>query len=449
MTFRSGFNYLADKDNRGVWNTSPGFLNFSPPKFPVPLQAQINDYMKIHRPLAQAVVQALAAIFREGKHADKVIERVLKSNPKWGSRDRAFIAENVYECVRWRRLLVALAGDVPQFGKENDGVLARMLGVNLILAKTELPAWEEFAGLDAAAVFREKEKLESAGDRKVLQSIPDWLDETGAAELGSAWDAELAALNQMAPIVLRANTLKIKRDELAAMLRQRGWEAGCTDLSPDALVLERRGNVFVSPMFKNGFFEVQDAGSQCIAPFLQVKPGMRVVDACAGAGGKTLHLAALMQNKGSITALDTEFRKLEELRRRARRNGAHIVQARHIESTKTIKRLHGTADRLLLDVPCSGLGTLRRNPDAKWKRSPDFLESVKATQAQILRDYSKMLRPGGMMVYATCSILPSENEQQVARFLTENPAFHLQAERWISPAKEGFDGFYMALMARE
>jgi 16S rRNA (cytosine967-C5)-methyltransferase len=151
-----------------------------------------------------------------------------------------------------------------------------------------------------------------------------------------------------------------------------------------------------------------------------------------------------MQNRGSIISLDTEAWKLEELRRRARRAGAGIIQARPIESSKTIKRLHGTADRLLLDVPCSGLGTLRRNPDAKWKLSPKFLDSVRQTQASILRSYSKMLRPGGLMVYATCSILPSENERQVERFLAENPAFQLLEQRHLSPAMHGCDGFYMA-----
>jgi 16S rRNA (cytosine967-C5)-methyltransferase len=171
---------------------------------------------------------------------------------------------------------------------------------------------------------------------------------------------------------------------------------------------------------------------------------MRVVDACAGAGGKSLHLAALMRNQGTIISLDTEAWKLDELRRRAKRNGVQIIQTRPIESSKTIKRLHGTADRLLLDVPCSGLGTLRRNPDAKWKLTPEFLDNVRATQADILRSYSKILRPGGQLVYATCSILPSENEKQVERFLSENPNFRLLEERKLTPAEHGFDGFYMA-----
>ncbi|MBI5915650.1 MAG: methyltransferase domain-containing protein [Bacteroidetes bacterium] len=407
--------------------------------------------MKLHRTLLEAVAQALADIFGEGKYADKVVERLLKSNPRWGSRDRAFIAENVYEIVRWWRLVWELGiGDWELGQGISDAELIRLVGVNLLLKNSEFPIpnsqFPEFAGLDAESIFQRKKSLE--GERKTIQSVPDWMDETGVAELGGKWDAELVALNRPAAVVLRANTLKTNVLELKKKLEAEGWESETTPLAPDALVLKRRGNIFQNPHFKSGFFEVQDAGSQCIAPFLRPEPGMRVIDACAGAGGKTLHLAALMQNRGSILSLDPEAWKLEELRKRARRNGANIVQARPIESSKTIKLLHNSADRLLLDVPCSGLGTLRRNPDAKWKLSPQFLDNVRVTQAAILQNYSKMLRPGGLMVYATCSILPSENERQVERFLLENSGFQLIEERKILPSELGFDGFYMALLGR-
>ena len=411
--------------------------------------------MKLHRTLVQAVAKALVEIFQESKYADKVIERLLKSNKQWGKRDRAFIAENTYELVRWWRLLRAVyiyqppgVPDTGQASQLTETDWGKLLGVNLVLKGQRLPDWDEFKGLDPADMLENRKQLEATGERKILQSIPDWMDELCGETLGEEWDAEIRALNQLAPVVLRVNSLKMKKEELQAMFNQRGWDASTTNLAPDALVLGHRGNVFVSPMFKNGFFEVQDAGSQCIAPFLRVKPGMRVIDACAGAGGKTLHLAALMQNKGSIISLDTEAWKLEELRRRTRRNGIHIVQTRPIESSKTIKRLHHSADRLLLDVPCSGLGVLRRNPDAKWKLSPEFIENVKVTQAKILREYSDMLRPGGLMVYATCSILPSENEEQVQRFLAENKDYKLLEERKISPANDGSDGFYMALLEK-
>ena len=175
---------------------------------------------------------------------------------------------------------------------------------------------------------------------------------------------------------------------------------------------------------------------------------LRVIDACAGAGGKTLHLASLMENKGTIIAMDTEAWKLEELRKRAKRNGIHNIDTRVIEG-KTIKRLKESADAVLLDVPCSGLGVLKRNPDAKWKLNLKFIEELKEIQYNILTKYSSMVKPGGKLVYATCSILPSENELQVNKFLKENPNFKLVREHNTDPITEECDGFYMALLVKE
>jgi 16S rRNA (cytosine967-C5)-methyltransferase len=275
------------------------------------------------------------------------------------------------------------------------------------------------------------------------------MDALGEKELGSSsWEKELHALNEEAKVVLRANGLRTSRRELQDVLDKEGVETESLSTSPDALALVQRQNVFQLASFKEGLFEVQDAGSQIIAPFLEVEPGMRVIDACAGAGGKTLHLSALMQNKGRILAMDSEEWKLDELKKRARRSGAGNIETRTIDSSKVIKRLERSADRLLLDVPCSGLGVLKRNPDAKWKLSEDFIERVRNTQQTILSDYSKMVKPGGMLVYSTCSVLPSENEGQVATFLSsEKREFELMEEKKIMPS-EGFDGFYMARLRR-
>ena len=186
-----------------------------------------------------------------------------------------------------------------------------------------------------------------------------------------------------------------------------------------------------------------------MAPFLEVKPGMRVVDTCAGAGGKTLHLATMMENKGQIIALDIYDHKLRELKRRAKRNGAHNIEPRHIENTKVIKKLYDKADAVLIDAPCSGLGVLRRNPDAKWKLEPEFLDRIKATQQEILSTYSRMVKSGGQLVYATCSILPSENQEQVKNFLASNDDFIFVKEKKVLSYESGFDGFYMALLKRK
>ncbi len=408
--------------------------------------------MKIHPPLVSAVLDTLLEIFGTGRYADKAVAHVLKSNPRWGSRDRAFIAENVYEVVRWWRWLEALRqdGEAMPDGRlpAEAGTVAALLGVNLVLKGWDLPAWPMFLGLDKRDLLARKEALADRLPLRIRESVPDWLDSHCATELGADWERLLPALNQPAPVVLRTNSRRIRPAELADRLRELGWESSPHALSPVARVLHRPGNIFQTPLFKQGLFEVQDAGSQCIAPFLEVEPGMRVVDACAGAGGKSLHLADLMEDKGSLIAMDVEAHKLATLRERARRNGVSILQTRLIDGTKVIKRLRGSADRVLLDVPCSGLGVLRRNPDAKWKLSPDFLEQVRRTQADILDRYSTMVAADGRMVYATCSILPSENERQVEAFLSTHPEFECLRMRHLSPSADDCDGFFMALLRR-
>jgi 16S rRNA (cytosine967-C5)-methyltransferase len=399
----------------------------------------------LYRGTSTAVIEALEEIFNGDRYADKVIEKVLKQNPKWGSRDRRFIAETTYDIVRWYRLLRELAGLSADSRGPND--YWKIFAAWMHLQDVELPQWSEFASIRFNGWNDRLQQAESV--RKIRESIPDWMDTLGEKELGRDWDKELHALNDEARVVLRANTLRIRRRELQNVLHEEGVKTEQLSLTPDALALVQRQNVFQLQSFKEGLFELQDAGSQLIAPFLQVEPGMRVVDACAGAGGKTLHLAALMQNKGRILAMDPEAWKLEELKKRARRSGAGNIETRAIDSSKVIKRLEKSADRLLLDVPCSGLGVLRRNPDAKWKLSPEFVERVRGIQQTILNDYSKILKPGGQMVYSTCSVLPSENEEQVKSFLSsqKNGDFELIEEKKVMPS-EGFDGFYMARLRR-
>ncbi|HTH57863.1 MAG TPA: RsmB/NOP family class I SAM-dependent RNA methyltransferase [Cyclobacteriaceae bacterium] len=395
--------------------------------------------VKFYRNLCEAVVQALESIFNENRYADRALEKLLKQNPRWGSRDRRFIAETTYDIVRWYRLLGYLS-DTP-----ND--FWRLMGTWFLLNKNPgLPPWREFSGLDAELVFKKYEKAKQI--RAVHESIPDWMDELCQRELGSRWEKEITSLNEEAEVVLRVNTLKNLREELQERLDEENIQTEIVRDFSDALILSQRQNIFQQAAFKEGLFEVQDAGSQAIAPFLNVEPGQRIVDACAGGGGKTLHLAALMQNRGRIIAMDTEAWKLEELKKRAKRAGAsNMIETRLIESTKTIKRLEGSADRVLLDVPCSGLGVLKRNPDAKWKLSLEAIEKGRETQQMILRDYSSMLKKGGLLVYSTCSILPSENEKQVERFLGEHKDFQLLKQRMIYPS-QGFDGFYMALIKK-
>ncbi|HRN98703.1 MAG TPA: methyltransferase domain-containing protein [Flavobacterium sp.] len=402
--------------------------------------------MRLHRNLVYTTIDSLNAIFNDGEYADKVVARALKRDKRWGSHDRKFVAETIYDIVRWKRLYAEIADVKAPFNRDN---LWRIFAVWAVLRGYKIPDWPQMAGTPERRIKGRFDELSKV--RALRESIPDWLDELGARELGEdLWAKEIHEQNQQAKVVLRVNTLKTTPAKLRALLMDQNIESDYLEQQPDALVLRERANVFLTDAFKEGLFEVQDANSQLVAPMLDVAPGMRVVDACAGAGGKTLHLAALMQNKGQLIAMDLYENKLKELKMRARRNEAFNIEYRVIDSSKPIKKLHEKADRVLIDAPCSGLGVLKRNPDAKWKLQPEFLDNIRATQAEILENYSRMVKPGGKLVYATCSILPSENQKQVERFLTTESGknFTFVKELAMLSSETGFDGFYMALLQR-
>ena len=397
----------------------------------------------IHRNLLIGIHDALEeTFFQDKKYADKVLERLLKAHKKWGSADRQVVSEIFYDIVRWKKRLEYYMGE----GTKPSNIY------NLILAylfwkKVKYKKFDEFDGIKTGGILSKLDK-KTFPTKAIEYSVPDWLAGLFEKELGAKWEKEMSALNEQAPVILRANSLKISAENLVEILKEEGVNSFVLRGYPNAVQLEEKKNVFLTSAFKEGFFEVQDASSQKIAELLDVKEGMRVVDACAGAGGKTLHIAALMKNKGQIIALDIYEWKLAELKRRAKRAGAFNIETRFIEDNKVIKRLHNTADRLLIDAPCSGLGVLKRNPDSKWKIDEDFINRIKTEQENILQNYSKILKKGGKMVYATCSILPSENGEQVRKFLSENTEFALLKEENIMPS-DGYDGFYMALIERK
>jgi 16S rRNA (cytosine967-C5)-methyltransferase len=402
--------------------------------------------MRLHRNLCFAVIDGVLEVFNDNKYADKVIQALLKRDKRWGSRDRGFVAETTYDIVRWKRLYAEIADVKEPFSRDDAW---RLFAVWATLRGIKLPDWKYFENTPTRKIkgrFDEACKI-----RKIKESIPDWIDALGIKELGeSVWSKELTKQNEQADVILRVNTLKTSKKELQLKLSAEHIETIEIKGYPNALKLLERANVFKTEAFKMGWFEVQDASSQLVGDFLEVAPGMKVVDVCAGAGGKTLHLSALMQNKGSLIAMDIYESKLKKLKVRAKRNGAHNIDLRLINSTKPIKKLKEKADRLLIDAPCSGLGVLRRNPDSKWKLKPEFLDKIKKTQQHILQDYSKILKPGGKMVYATCSILPSENQEQIAKFIAseEGKQFKLIKEKKIFAHKSGYDGFYMALLEK-
>ena len=402
--------------------------------------------MRLHRNLVYTTIDSLNAIFNESEYADKVVARALKKDKRWGSSDRKFVAETIYEVVRWKRLYAEIAEVKEPYNRED---IWRMFAVWAVLRGYPIPDWRQLEGTPERKIKGKFDELSKI--RKMRESIPDWMDELGVKELGEElWTKEIAAQNKQAQVILRVNTLNTTKEKLHALLMDLNIETEFLPDQPDALVLKERANVFMTDAFKEGLFEVQDASSQLVAAFLGVQPGMRVVDTCAGAGGKTLHLASLMQNKGQLIAMDLYESKLKQLKLRAKRNGAFNIEYRIIDTTKVIKKLHEKADRVLIDAPCSGLGVLKRNPDAKWKLQPEFIDNIRKIQSEVLESYSKIVKPGGKLVYATCSILPSENQEQIAKFLkTEiGKQFKLEKDCKILSSESGFDGFYMALLER-
>ena len=393
--------------------------------------------MRIHRNLAFSVGEIIRAVFNEKRVLDRVLSASFRANPKWGKRDRAFIAETVFEVVRWRRAL--------EFVAQSDKIEA-LCAAQWIRMGFEVPEWWTHSGADADIIHNLEAELQTQ-PRAVRASIPDWIDILGIEELGDRWTNELTALNQRAKVYLRVNTLRTSRIEVIKWLNKYDIAAKEVSELPDALVLSG-GQKLPKSLREDGRVEIQDAGSQMIAPILAAKPGDTVIDTCAGAGGKSLHLAAIMQNKGRIIAMDTAPTKLLELERRSKRAHTYSCIETHIIDQKTAANYKEVADRILIDAPCSGLGTLKRQPDLKWRLEPSSLKSVRATQLKCLNYYSKMLKPGGCLVYATCSLLPSENRANIRLFL-RGGGFELNEELTISPAKTGYDGFYAATLTKK
>ena len=308
--------------------------------------------------------------------------------------------------------------------------------------KLALPELDGGAGFDRRGIPRRIREAEE--DVLLREGCPAWLNEVAQQQLGAAWPEQRAVLACEAPRCIRTNTLKITRDQLARVLSEQGIVSRALSGHPEALEITSASALFRSEAYRAGYFEQQDAGSQAVARFVEAAPGMRVIDACAGSGGKTLHLAALMQARGTLIALDDTAWKLDELRVRARRAGASNIEARLCSSTKVLKRLHGSADRVLLDAPCSGVGMFRRIPDLKWTDARDRLAPLQQQQQELLRRCAPLVRGGGALIYSTCSFLPSENTAQIGCFLEScQGRFELEEERQILPSS-GCDGFYMA-----
>jgi 16S rRNA (cytosine967-C5)-methyltransferase len=405
---------------------------------------------KLHYFLIAQTVEALVDIFGHGFHTDKTISRTMKAHPKWGSRDRRQFAESVYEIVRWWRWHWYLAGlqdeDCLQPHKATMENVWKVWGAYWMQKTHSHPGFDECMDVTLSEV---ESRAEREAPPAVRAAIPDWLNELCWKEIGPGWPDMLRTLNRPADVFLRTNTVKIQAKPLAINLAKEEIQTIYLADHPGTLRLEERQNVFRSSSYRAGLFEVMDINSQAVVPFLQVEPGMSVIDACAGGGGKTLQIASELKGKGKLLALDIHQWKLEELRKRARRGEVPNVETRVIEEG-TIKKLRNSADRLLLDVPCSGMGVLRRNPETKWRISQDEMDRLRLLQADILERYSRLTKPGGKLVYATCSILRTESEDQVKKFLAAHPEeWTLEAEKRLAPGENGGDGFYIARLCRK
>ena len=351
-----------------------------------------------------------AQLLRFDHPADQVVAHYFRDQRALGPRERALVAETVYTILRRKLQLEAWA-------QSGSGPLERRLA---ILA---------FAGdhdaLLAALTPTETQWLahckQAMADAAPAHNLPAWLAENLQAQLGSQFDAAAAALLQTAPLDLRVNMLHSKREAVLKALEQNAISATATPYSPWGIRLQGKPHIGQLDLFRQGHVEVQDEGSQLLALLLDAKRNEIVVDFCAGAGGKTLALGAAMRNTGRLYAFDVSAHRLEQLKPRLARSGLNNVYPMAIadETDARIQRLAGKADRVLIDAPCSGLGTLRRKPDVKWRLSPKDIPAFAATQAAILRRAARLLKPGGRLVYATCSLLPAENEAVAMQFSAE------------------------------
>ena len=431
--------------------------------------------------VTQGALEAYGAVRHEGWLADRALDHVLRTKRHLYSNERRAVAERVYALLRRQRTVDALlerAGAQLERRPPTEQDLLRLSASRTLhgedpdrVARTSGLRPDEARILGALPAAAAQLQALPRADRFALDaSLPDFLARRFLQQFGDRAELEAAAMNERAPLTARVNLLKNSRDALRERLHREGVETRETPLSPVGLFLQTRQNAFALPSFREGLFELQDEGSQLLGLLVDAPP-TRVVDACAGAGGKTLQLAAQMRNRGELFALDIDARRLDELKRRARRDGVHNVRIRPIpasgpEVASALADLHGNADRVLVDAPCSGTGTFRRKPDARYRLSEEMLAQHVASQRALLEQFAPLVRPGGRLIYGTCSLLDEENEAVVAWFLDHHPDFRTlpPADRLgpelgskvtagdflrLSPGLHGTDGFFGAILQRQ
>ncbi|MFA6456032.1 MAG: methyltransferase domain-containing protein [Bacteroidota bacterium] len=415
------------------------------------------------------VLELYSEVIVSLKPADRHIDYFFRARKYLGSKDRRFIAETVYGMLRHKKRIEWILAEA-QKGSDHRYRCAAYLLFEKKVTPEDLSTEIDLPTDDITAIARQAavEPALSSGieTTATTYSLQEWMVKEWTLQFGVETVGPLCAtLNAQAPMTIRVNTIKTSREECQRILQGEGLETDLAEYSPMGLHLKRRTNLFQLKAFKDGLFEVQDEGSQLLALLVDPKPGAKVIDACAGAGGKALAMAAIMKNRGEIFALDTHSFRLEELRKRIRRSGVDSIRAKVIQVGEVIESLSGTADVVLVDAPCTGTGTIRRNPGMKWTVTEEMVEELHAKQSAILSLNARYVKPGGRLVYATCSLMKHENDDVVERFLTDHSEFeivppgsvleryhlaHLAPNKYFQllPQRNNTDGFFAAVMKR-
>ena len=421
----------------------------------------------------QAAIEMMALVLAEPRPADGVISVYFRTHRYIGSKDRAAISERLYRIMRsFHRLCWWLQHQ----NREPDA--RRLVLVDAVLGGGK--DFESVAALFSGTQYG-PDKLDE-GEKKMVRALegkgidhkdmpsdvrfecPVWAEEALHRALGERFASEMGAMLHPAPLDIRVNPIKAERDEVLEQLQAEGVRAEAGKISPWAIRVEGRPALSRHPLFEDGAIEFQDEGSQCVALMTAVKPGDQAVDFCAGAGGKTLAMGAMMKNKGRIVALDVLGGRLLRAKERFRRAGLHNIETREMtsERDKWVKHHVNHFNVVLVDAPCTGTGTWRRDPDKRWRQLGPGLSELVPLQKNILDSACRLVRPGGRLVYATCSLLPDENEDQIAAFLKDHPDFYLEPlpeslksvsqsreMMKLTPASSGTDGFFAASMIRK
>ena len=427
------------------------------------------------RPAAQlqATIELLDKIEETRYPADRTMAQYFKQRRYIGSKDKAAISEQLYTILRNRLSFEYL------LERADLGTHSRMLAGALLKVEGETDLQRFFDGERYSPKPLRQEQIEAFScfdtslddaPAHVRLNVPEWIASQLKVALGDDYEREMHETNQRASTDIRINTLKSTIGQVSQILKTVGYSFEQTDLSPWGIRFDGRVALFGLDAFKQGWFEVQDEGSQLLALLSNVKAGDKVVDFCAGAGGKTLAMAAMMENKGTIYACDVHSKRLENLTKRTKRNGVHNVRAHVLssENDKWVKKHKEMADVVLIDAPCTGTGTWRRSPDSRWNLTQESVDNLIELQQSILQSAKRLVKPGGRLLYATCSLLNEENEQQVSKFLEANDEFEavdfdlpqsllthsgkvkINGNQFRSfPALTGTDGFFVACMQRK